>query len=94
MGAEGKAKRGAAGVSNAANIAFRGNGMPPDWQARRAGCYQGGGAASSGSVTMRGLLGGIIAAKLGYEMTGNYERAIAHAQKRVTHSLLRLDEGS
>ena len=90
MSAEGKKKRGAAGLTNAQNIPFRGNGRASDWKVRDLGCYRDGGSPSSGSVTMRGLLGGNIAAALGYEMYGNFsDKMVGHAIDRCTHSLLK-----
>lgn len=48
-------------------------------------------AQSSGSVLMRGLVGGFIVQALGLgKPFGNYELAFDHAQTRVTHPLLRL----
>lgn len=89
----GKAKRGVAGQTNARNNPFRLNGWPPDWQARRIGAHRGPMAISSGSRLMRGLVGGALAQLLGYgDLHGDYERAFEHAQKRVTHPLLRMDE--
>lgn len=94
MSAEGKKKRGESGLAKAKNSPFRLNGRPVDWAARQAGAFNVAPAASSGSVTMRGLLGGLIAARLfGRPLMGNegiFDRMIAHAQKRVTHDLLRL----
>lgn len=41
---------------------------------------------------MRGLLGGVITAALGYgNMVGDYDLMINHAQERVTHPLLRIE---
>lgn len=92
MSAEGKKKRGAAGVTNAQNSPFRMNGWAPDWMARRDGVYRVPGAASSGSKTMRGIVGGILAQNLGLgNMVGDYDLAIGHAQLRVTHPDLTID---
>lgn len=86
MSAEGKKKRGASGLSNAQTTPFRLNGRPPDWQARSAGCFATAGAPSSGSTTMRGLLGGIICQNLGLgNMVGDFERLLTHAEKRCRH---------
>lgn len=41
---------------------------------------------------MRGIVGGILVQNLGLgEMRGDYDLAITHAQRRVTHPLLRID---
>lgn len=86
-------KRGESGLANAASKPFRINGWAPDWQARRLNVHTYSGAPSSGSKTMMGLLGGIMVEKLGLgRMRGDYERAVAHAQTRVTSPLLRLDD--
>lgn len=87
MSSESKKKRGESGISKAKSSPFRLNGRPPDWMARSRGVFQVPGAASSGSTTMRGILGGVLAATLGYKMYGNYERMMAHAQARCTHAL-------
>lgn len=87
MSAEGKTKRGISGQRNAESSAFRLNGLAPDWQAQRMGVYRMGGAHSSGSKTMRGLLGGVLAARMGFPMYGEFERQVAHAQSRCTHDL-------
>ena len=92
MSSEGKKKRGASGLSNAQNSPLRLNGRPPDWQARSMGCHVSGAAKSGGSVTMRGILGGVIAAKLGFPMYGDYERLMSHALTRVTHPYLMGDD--
>lgn len=92
MSAEGKKKRGAAGVTNALNSPWRLNGRPPDWQARAAGANRTQRAPSSGSVLMRGLIGGIMAQRMGGgRMFGDYESALDHAQQRVTHPYLIID---
>lgn len=71
--------------------AWRGNGRPADWMARRMGATHGKRAQSSGSTLMRGLVGGFIVQALGLgKPFGNYELAFDHAQTRVTHPLLRL----
>lgn len=63
--------------------------------ARAAGCHTSGASPSSGSTTMRGLLGGILAARLGFPMFGDYERLIGHAEARCTHEyFVPVDEGS
>ena len=78
---------------NAASQPFRMNGWAPDWQARKFNVNALPKAASSGSRTMVGLLGGILAENLGLgKMHGDYERAVAHAQTRVTSDILRDDE--
>ncbi len=48
-------------------------------------------APSGGSTTMKGILGGVLAHKLGYEFvdSGKYDRMVGHAQERVTHPLLK-----
>lgn len=93
MSAEGKAKRGASGVANANANPFRINGWPPDWAARRIGATYARPAASSGTLLMRGLMGGILAENLGLgKMVGEYDRRIEHAQGRVTHPMLRIDD--
>lgn len=93
MSAEGKSKRGASGQANAQANPFRTNGWPPDWAARRAGATHAKPAVSSGTLIMRGLVGGVMCQNLGMgNMVGDYERKIEHAQKRVTHPLLRLDD--
>jgi len=92
MSAEGKAKRGASGQANAQANPFRINGWLPDWAARKIGATYAKSADSGGSTFMRGLLGGVIVENLGRgKMAGSYERMIEHAQTRVTHPLLRLD---
>jgi len=90
MSAEGKKKRGESGKKNAESSPFRMNGRPADWEARSRGCFQTRGAASSGSVTMRGLLGGMIAERMGYAMPGmpGIEYTLEHAASRVTHPAL------
>ena len=92
-GATGSKKRGISGKSNAENSPYRLNGLPPDWQARKLGVYRQNGAASSGSTTMRGFVGGMLAEAMGYPMAGStaiYERMLAHAERRVTHPLLQI----
>jgi len=86
-------KRGIAGAAHGASAPFRINGWAPDWQAKARGAYQVTKAPSSGSRTMQGLVGGFLAEALGYgKVIGDYERAVAHAQTRVTHELLRDDD--
>lgn len=94
MSAEGKKKRGMSGIRNAEDNPFRMNGWPPDWQLQRMRAYKIAGSASSGSTTMRGLVGGVLAAKLGHPFPNlrNLDRMIEHAQRRCTHSLFRDDE--
>lgn len=89
-----KKARGEAGKRNAETNPFRLNGWAPDWQVQRLRAYTIGKAASSGSTTMRGLVGGILAAKLGHAFPtlSNIERMIEHAQKRCTHPLFRDDD--
>ena len=91
MSSESKKKRGEAGQSKGQAAPFRLNGLPPDWAARKAGAHHARPAASSGSTTMRGLLGGALANNMGYAMFGRndiYELMIAHAQGRCTDPLL------
>lgn len=88
MSAEGKKKRGIAGMTKAQSIPHRHNGWPEDWQARAIGAYRGAGAPSSGSTTMRGVIGGILASHLGYPMYGNLDHVVGHAIDRCTHPLL------
>jgi hypothetical protein len=57
--------------------------------ARQAGATSAPPAPSGGSVTMRGLLGGVMAERMGYRMVGDYDRLIAHAEKRCTHPYFR-----
>lgn len=93
MSSEGKAKRGTAGASNAKSIAHRTNGWPVDWYMRRIGAYQGAGAPSSGSTTMRGMLGGMLAEGMGFRLHGDanaYERMLAHAEPRCSSAILRI----
>jgi hypothetical protein len=79
-------KRGAAGASHAQSIPFRGNGRMPDWMARGVGATHAPMATSGGSTTMRGLLGGIMAERLGLgKMVGDYDRLITHAERRCSH---------
>ncbi|MBR1122138.1 hypothetical protein JQ628_11485 [Bradyrhizobium lablabi] len=86
-------KRGISGQANAASQPFRINGWAPDWQARKLNVNALSKAPSSGSRTMQGLVGGFLAESLGLgRVRGDYERAVAHAQTRVTHPLLRDDE--
>lgn len=92
MSSESKKKRGESGITKAKNSPFRINGWPPDWQARRRGVYQVPGSHSSGSTTMRGMLGGVLAQALGYRMVGDFDRIMAHAQARCTHPLLTDDD--
>lgn len=92
MSAEGKKKRGIAGLAKAQSSPFRLNGWAPDWDARARGVYRGGGSPSSGSTTMRGMLGGVLAERMGYRMGGDYDRMLAHAQSRCTHPLFVDDE--
>ena len=92
MSSEGKAKRGQAGASNAKTQPHRINGWPVDWNMRRIGAYQGAGAPSSGSTTMRGMLGGVLAEGRGFRLHGDantYERMLAHADRRCTSPFLR-----
>lgn len=90
MSAEGKKKRGISGVAKARSEPFRLNGWRADWQAHAQGCYNGPGSPSSGSVTMRGIIGGILAERMGFPMPDLplLETKYAHAQSRVTHPLL------
>jgi len=95
MSAEGKKKRGEAGRSNAESSPFRINGWRPDWAAAKIGALAAPPAASSGSKTMRGILGGTIAAALGFSFAGQgaiYERMIGHAAARCSHPLLSMPE--
>lgn len=93
MSSEGRKKRGAAGVTNAKNSPWRMNGRPPDWMARSVGAFRSPPADSSGSVLMRGMVGGVIAQNLGLgNMVGEYERRLAHAQQRVTSPWLTIGE--
>lgn len=86
-------KRGESGLANAQSKPFRLNGLPPDWQARKYNVNALPKAASSGSKSMVGILGGVLAQSLGLgNMHGDYERIIADAQHRVTHPLLQLDD--
>lgn len=97
MSTEGKKKRGEAGLSNAQNSPFRINGWRPDWAAAKAGAYSAPPAASSGSKTMRGILGGSLAEALGFSFAGSaaiYDRMIGHAAARCSHPLLRMPEES
>lgn len=89
-----KKARGQAGAANAEANPFRLNGWAPDWQLRLMRAYTIGKAASSGSTTMRGLVGGILATKLGHPFPTlhNIDRMIEHAQKRCTHPLFRDDD--
>lgn len=89
-----KKARGIAGVRNAEDKPFRLTGWPPDWELHKMRTYKISGALSSGSTTMRGLVGGILAAKLGYAFPTlhNLDRAIEHAQRRCTHPLF-VDDG-
>lgn len=91
MSAEGKKRRGESGMKNAESSPFRLNGMLPDWAARRQGCFQMRGSPSSGSRTLRGMMGGALAAAMGYPEHGEehmYELMMAHAFSRVSHPLL------
>lgn len=90
MSSESKKKRGLSGQAKARTSPFRLNGLPVDWYARKVGAYSVGPAHSGGSTLMRGLLGGVIVAHLGYgKIFGDYERKISHAQTRVSNPLLR-----
>ena len=60
-----RTKRGAAGVANALSSPFRLNGLSRTWQARRMGCYRVGAKQHGGSVLLRGMLGGLLASKIG-----------------------------
>lgn len=92
MSSESRKKRGAAGVTNALNAPWRLNGYAPDWQARKIGATRSPRSASSGSVLMRGLLGGILAQALGLgKLFGDYELALADAQQRVTSPHLKFE---
>jgi hypothetical protein len=93
MSAEGKKKRGIAGVANAAAKPWRINGWAPDWYARKIGATHGKPAPSSGSTTMRGIIGGLLAERLGHPMVGRFDVMIGHAQSRCTHPML-TDDGS
>lgn len=62
MSAEGKSKHGAAGLSKAQHVPFRINGRSPNWAARKAGAYQVRAQSHGGSTTVRGVLGGYLAA--------------------------------
>lgn len=91
MSSESKKKRGEAGQTKGQTAPFRLNGLPPDWAARKAGVFHARPAPSSGSTTMRGILGGVFAKARGHEMFGRsdiYDLMIAHAQSRCTHPLL------
>lgn len=96
MSAESKKKRGEAGVAKAKANPWRINGWPADWAARRIGVHSAPPARSSGSTTMRGIVGGMLVARLGRgEFYGNisrYDLMIEHAQGRCTHPMLRDDE--
>ncbi len=63
----GEKKRGSAGKKNAITKPFRSNGWAPDWAARRIGAHS---APPNhvGAHMVRGAIGGILAAKLGYGM--------------------------
>lgn len=87
MSAEGKKKRGEAGQAHAKANPFRINGWAPDWAARRQNVYASPAARSGGATSMRGMLGGFLAAKLGFTIGGHearYEPMLEHAEKRVT----------
>lgn len=65
MSSESKKKRGESGQKNAQSIPFRGNGLPPDWEAKARGVYRHP-ADHTGTHMVRGAIGGFLAAALGY----------------------------
>lgn len=86
-------KRGISGQANAQSQPFRMNGFPPDWQARKYHVNALPHRPSSGSKSMVGIMGGVLAQNLGLgKMYGDYERIIADAQERVTSEILRIDD--
>lgn len=91
MSAATKSKRGEAGQAKAKANPFRINGWQPDWNARRLGCHHVPPATSGGSTTMRGMLGGVLAERLGMGSIfgSRLEQMLAHAQARCTDPLLK-----
>lgn len=86
MSAEGKKKRGESGKKNAEHIPFRYGGSRCDYST-----YLGRSNHPSGSTLVRGMVGGDLAAKLGYpavishrlmEMT---EKSLAQLEKENVH---------
>ena len=72
MGTESKSKRGESGKRKAESSPFRLNGLSPAWQLRRLNGVKNGvniyhfpPSAHGGSTTLRGVIGGMLAAKLG-----------------------------